>query len=162
MAIQRFKLFADYFQFLLMDENCEDDFSNIWSEGALGRMLALGATSASVGTLRNVDVNVELHVLQSEPNLQIDSVDHAALGSFSVPSGQLVILGCTDHKATAARVTVQAGPHQVLTTVTGVDTIKYESDPADDLYSVYIWPGDLIEPRLLKHWKSGQEAGKRA
>jgi len=161
MEFRKFRLYADYFQFVLMDENCEDDLAAIWTEAALDRMLALGATSASVGTLRNVDVDVELHVLQSEPNVPICGVDHAAIGSFSIPSGRLVVLGCTDYKPKAARVTIQSGTYHILTTATGVDTIKYESDPADDLYSVYLWPGGPTEPRLLKHWQPGRSAQKQ-
>ena len=162
MPVLKYKLFADYFQLLLMDEYCEDDFSTIWDADASERMLALGATSASIGTLRNVDVDVEVHVLQAEPAVSIDDVDHGALCSFAIPSGRLVVLGCTEFKPAAARVSIQPGSYRVLTTVTGVDTIEYESDPASDLYSVYLWPGLPIEPRLLKHWKLGQEAQRRS
>ena len=154
MADLTYKLFADYFQFLLMDEHCEDDFSAVWSEAALDRMLALGPTSASIRTLRNADVSVGLHIFDVEPSLDIDHVDHAALGSFSIPSGQIVIMGCTDFKPTAARFAIPPGSYHVMTAVTGVETIEYELEPAEDRYFVYLWPGAPIEPRLLKHWKS--------
>ena len=154
MSVNRFELFADYFQFLLMDERCEDDFASIWTPEALQLMLAVGERSISVGTLRNVNVPVEVHVLASKPELNLSGYDHASEASFSAPSGRLAVLGCTDYLPDAARIDVIPGHYQVLSVASGIDSIQTEWDPADDVYSVYLWPGTPIAPRLLKHWKA--------
>ena len=153
MSTERLELFADYFQFVLLDEQCEDDFSAVWTPEALQRMLAVGDRSISVGTLRNVTVSVEVHVVEAKPNIDLSRFDHAAEASFSVPSGRLAVLGCTDYLPDAKHLEVLPGHYQVLSLASGVDTIVNEWDPAEDLYTVYLWPGAPITPHLLKHWK---------
>jgi hypothetical protein len=49
--VHRFTVFADYFQFLLMDQESKDDFSTIWTKEALDQMLAVGNTAVCPGTL---------------------------------------------------------------------------------------------------------------
>ena len=153
MPTERLELFADYFQFLLLDEHCEDDFSVVWTPEALQRMLAVGDTSVSVGTLRNVTVSIEVHIVEARPTIDLSKFDHAAEASFSVPSGQLAVLGCTDYLPDAKRLSLVPGHYQVLSLASGVDTIVNEWDPAEDLYTVYLWPGAPITSQLLKHWK---------
>ncbi len=148
-----FEIFADYFQFVLMDEGCEDDFGSVWTEEALERMLAVGETSVCLGTLRNVNVPVELHVHGAEPSVDPAGYDHAVLASLQVPSGRLVVMGCTDYLPEAPRVELRAGSYQLLYLAAGVESITYESDPADDRYIVHLWPGSPREPVLLRHWR---------
>ena len=153
MPVETLELFADYFQFVLLDEHCDDDFSAVWTPEALQRMLAVGVRSLSVGTLRNVTVSVEVHLVDSKPAIDLAQYDHAAEASFSVPSGRLAVLGCTDYLPDAKHLDIAPGHYQVLSLASGVDTIVNEWEPAEDLYSVYLWRGDPIAPRLLKHWK---------
>ena len=148
-----FDIFADYFQFILMDEGCDDDFGSVWTEEALERMLAVGETSVCPGTLRNVNVPVEIHVHGAEPSVDPTGYDHAVLASLQVPSGRLVVMGCTDHLPEAPRVELKAGSYQLLYLATGVESITYESDPADDRYIVHLWHGSPREPVLLRHWR---------
>jgi hypothetical protein len=152
-ATHRFSIFADYFQFLLMDENCEDDFSTLWSDEALKRMLAVGRAVICPGTLRNVEVAVEVRLVDTGPTVDLSAYDHAAEASIEVPSGKLVVMGCTDYLPDAARLELPPGTYRVLSLANGIDTIKKEWEPANDLYTVYLWPGAHCEPRLLKHWK---------
>ena len=148
-----FEIFADYFQFVLMDESSEDDFAAIWSDEALGRMFAAGRSAVCPGTLRNVTVPVELYVGPSEPALCLDKYDHAIAASLDIPSGCLVVMGCTDYLPEAPRIELPAGTYQLLYLVSGVASITHESDPADDRYIVHLWPGPPREPILLKHWR---------
>ena len=150
---RRFDIFADYFQFVLMDETSDDDFSAIWSDEALSRMLAVGKSSVCPGTLRNVSVPVEIHVSQSEPVVDLAAHDHAVSASLHIPTGRLVVMGCTDYLPEAPRIDLLAGTYQLLYLASGVQTITYESDPADDRYIVHFWPGPLRDPVLLKHWR---------
>lgn len=154
---QRFTVFADYFQFVLMDKSSKDDFSLVWTEEALGRMLAVGTQAICPGTLRNVDVPVEVRVCDLEPTVDLGEFDHAVQASFFLSSGALVIMGCTGYLPDAPRIDVQPGNYRVLSLASGIDTIKNEWEPADDLYTVYLWPGEPCEARLLKHWKDAQQ-----
>ncbi len=153
-AVHAFTIFADYFQFIIQDESSEDDFGTIWTEEALASGTAFGQLAICPGTLRNVEVPVEVVVLDGEPVIDLEEVDHAVEGSFDVPSGKLVVMGCTQYFPDAPRVEVPAGTYRVLVVMTGIASIKNESEPAEDRYLVYLWPGAARGARLLKHWKA--------
>ena len=148
-----FDIFADYFQFVVMDGSSDDDFSTLWSEEAMNLMLAVGETALCLGTLRNVTVPVEIRVSKSEPPLDLAAYDNAASASLHLPSGRLVIMGCTDYLPEAPCIELAPGTYQLLYLVTGVDTITNEWDPAGDRYIVHLWPSPPRAPTLLKHWR---------
>jgi hypothetical protein len=150
----RFTIFADYFQFVVMDQDCRADFSAIWTGAALERMLAVDECALCPGTLRNIEVEVELVILKEPPLVKVETYDHVAEGSLAVPSGIVVVMGCTGYLPDAPRVSVAPGTYQALFLVSGADTITNEWEPAQDKYSVYLWPGGMREPKLVKHWKA--------
>jgi hypothetical protein len=154
---QRFTIFADYFQFVLMDQMSTDDFSLLWTDEALGRMLAVGTQALCLGTLRNVDVSIEVRVWEVRPVIDLSEFDHAVEASIHLPSGTVVIMGCTGYLPDSPKLKVQPGNYRVLSLASGIETTKNEWEPADDLYTVYLWPGERLEPRLLKHWKDAKQ-----
>jgi len=151
---RKFEMFADYFQFLLLDESSEDDFSLLWTEKALDIGAAVGALAVSFGTLRNVTVPVEIRLCPQDPRISESDVDHLISGYFEVPTGRLVVMGCTDYFPDAPRIDLPKGGYRFSYCMRGIDSITYESDPADDTYTVYLWPGSRIDPVLQKHWKA--------
>ncbi|GGY19076.1 hypothetical protein GCM10007386_55620 [Pseudoduganella dura] len=152
-SVHRFNIFADYFQFIVQDENSEDDFSSIWTEEALHSMVAVGETAICPGTLRNVDVPVEVHVLEAEPAVVLERYDHIVEGAFRSPTGRLVAMGCTENFLDAPRFQIAPGNCRFLYLISGAQTITTEWESAEDLYCLYIWPGEARDPHLLKHWK---------
>ena len=136
-----------------MDEASEDDFSTIWTEEALKRMLAVGKGALCPGTLRNVDVAVRIVLHEQEPTMKLAEFDHAVEASIHISSGRLVVMSCTGYLPDAPRVAVQSRTYRILIVATGIDSVKNEWEPAEDRYVVHLWPGELREPRLLKHWK---------
>jgi hypothetical protein len=150
---RKFELFADYFQLLLIDASPESEAPTAWSNEAVAQMLAFGLNSVSLGTLRNIAVAFELYIEPSEPPLDLTAYDHVAVGSLSVPSGELLVMGCTDSLADAVRVQMQPGTYQFAYLVSGVETITAESEPADDRYTFLCWPGPTRQPSTLKEWK---------
>ncbi len=149
-----FTVFADYFQFVLMDENSQDDFSVIWTEEALHRMLAVAPTAVCPGTLRNVDVSIEIEILGQAPEVELSAWDNAVEASINLPSGRLVVMGCTGYLPDAPRISILPGTYQLLSLAGGIETIKNEWEPAEDIYRVLLWPGPAREPKLLKRWQS--------
>lgn len=93
----KLRLFADYFQFVLMDERSQGDFSTLWTEDALERMLAVGDCALAAGTLRNMEVDVEVEVLRARPEIVPGQWDNIVEASIRIPSGRLVVMGCTDY-----------------------------------------------------------------
>ncbi len=117
--MHRFRLFADYFQFYLIDNDSEDDASDIWSEFALKCKLALASRLIAIGTLRNVEVDVEVEVLATEPEIDLADWDHAARGYFTNSSGLCAVLGCTDYLPDAKRIHLTKGDYAVLSCAKG-------------------------------------------
>ena len=155
--IYKFEIFADYFQCIVQDESSEDDFGALWNEEAAVSMVAVGNSAISVGTLRNVMVPVEVHVLDREPAIALDEFDHVVAGAFSAPTGRLMVMGCTESFSEARHIPVAPGCYQFLYLINGVSTIENEWEPADDVYRLYMWPGSISATRVIKNWKSGAE-----
>lgn len=151
-SVHTFNVFADYFQFVVQDEQSDDDFSAIWTPEALAAQTAFGRSAVCPGTLRNVEVPVEIVVVDDDPQVSLDDVDHAVEGSIQALSGRIVVMGCTQYFPEAPRFEVPPGTYRVLAVMTGVETIQNEWDSADDHYIVYMWPGSVRQPKLLKHW----------
>jgi hypothetical protein len=137
-SVHRFRIFADYFQFIIQDENSEDDFSSIWTEEALNSMVAVGETAMCLGTLRNVDVPVEVYMLEAEPAVVLEGYDHIVEGAFMSPTGRLVAMGCTEYFPDAPRFEIAPGSYRFLYLISGVHSITAEWEPAEDLYCLYI------------------------
>ena len=154
MPSHRFTIFADYFQFVLMDEDSEDDFSELWTDEALHRMLAIGAQAVCPGTLRNINVPVEIVVSSGAPQVALADYDHAVETFIKVPSGRLIVMGCSDYLPEAPRIEVPPGTLRVLFLASGLESITTESESADDRYVVHLWPGEACETKLLKLWRN--------
>src|SRR5688572_23746756 len=101
-----FQLFADYFQFYVEDEHPEDTTEHIWNEHAVEMGLAIGRGIIAVGTERNFTVPFSLEIHDSEPVDNFSMWDRVNECSINIPSGTIVISGCTDYRPDAARVQV--------------------------------------------------------
>lgn len=112
-------------------------------------MVAMGNHAISLGTLRNVDVEVEIHVVDALSSVRLAGYDHIAEGSFASPTGSLAVMGCTDFLPDAYRVELPAGSYQFIYLVRGVDSITDEWSPASDVYILYLAPGDKRQPQLV-------------
>jgi hypothetical protein len=116
-------------------------------------MLAVAPFSVCPGTLRNVDVAVDIEVFDQSPEIDLSTWDNAVEASISIPSGKLIVMGCTGYLPDAPPIEVQLGTYQLLSLAGGIETIQNEWEPAEDLYRVYLWPGPEREPYLLKQWQ---------
>ena len=135
---QQFELFADYFQFYLQDEQSQGDLSNSWTEKAVSDMLAV-APGVGVGTVRNMDVPVEVEVLDSQPNDDFDEWHHVTEASLEVPSRHIIIAGCTDYLPDAARITVNPGTYRVRIYYGALDSVDELRLDGNDHYRLALW-----------------------
>ncbi len=149
----KFEIFADYFQFVLMDEKSEDDFSTSWTDESVDIMLAVAKSAICPGTFRNVQVKVEIEILSSSPSVIEADWDNIVEASFDVPTGKLVVMSCTGYLPDAPRIKIDPGTYQVLSLAGGIDSIKNEWEPAKDIYRLYLWPGPLRPAKLIKDWR---------
>src|SRR5262245_5370575 len=104
MAVHTLDLFADYFQFYLQDEDASGIDGDSWSGEATDRMLATAPGALAVGTVRNVGVPVTVEILPSEPPKDLENWDHVTECSLAIPSGKIVVAGCTDYFPDAPRI----------------------------------------------------------
>ncbi|MBN2375205.1 MAG: hypothetical protein JXD22_02300 [Sedimentisphaerales bacterium] len=57
-----FKIFADYHQFYLQDDDQnKGDLSEAWSQEAVDRLLAIAPNVVGIATIRNIDVSVSVN-----------------------------------------------------------------------------------------------------
>ena len=148
MKRHEFRLFADYRQFYLQDEEADGDLSESWTEEATGRLLALAPGTIGVGTMEAVEVEVAVEVRETEPPVRLAEWDHVVECGIDVPTGQVVVAGCTDYFPEAARVTVEPGRYRARVCGSGFDAVE----AGGDSYLVQLWPGGGAEVRVLKRF----------
>lgn len=150
MKTYSFELFADYFQFYIQDEQADGNLSESWTDEAVQRLLALAPGTIGIGTVRNMDVPVVVEVLDNEPVEDLANWDQVTECSIDVPSGRIVIAGCTDYFPDAARIKVQPGCYRARIFYGGLNTLSADGLQGNDNYKIVLWPSKPIEPTVLK------------
>jgi hypothetical protein len=149
----QFTLFADYFQFFLMDDKIQPEIPTDVTDQDVQRHIKVAPNIVVVYPARNMTVPVQVEVHNSEPPQELDAWDHVTECCIDVPSGKLVILGCTDYLPDAARIQVSPGCYQVRVSHGGLATIRGNGLDGDDYYSVVLWPGKPRDVAVLKRAK---------
>lgn len=143
-------LFADYFQFYLQDERADGNLGDSWGEDATARNLAVAPGTVGVGTFRNVDVPVTVEVMNAAPSADFGSADLVTEASIDVPSGRIVVAGCTDYFPDARRIDVPPGRYRVRVHYCGMASVSEDGLEGADHYRAVLWRDDeVIEPRVL-------------
>jgi hypothetical protein len=139
----RLRLFADYHQFYLQDEQAIGDLSEAWTVQATEDRMALAPGVFGVGTLSLDTVRVTVLVLAGAPPADLSAWDHVTECSVKAPSGRLVIAGCTDYFPDARRIEVPAGSLRARVSHRLAD---------NEHYRVQLWPAPVTAPVILKRW----------
>jgi hypothetical protein len=145
-----FQLFPDYYQFYLQDEQITDGLADSWTDQACEDLFAIALGTIGISTARNtgdVPVTVEIHT--SEPTADLAEWNHVVAASIDLPSGKIVIAGCTDYFPTAARISVTPGVYELRVFYAGLDSVSAD---VTDRYKVALWPGPSIEPQVIKRY----------
>ncbi|MGC5018323.1 hypothetical protein [Micromonospora sp. DT47] len=160
MISTELELFADYYQIHLFDDRSVTDLGDAWTEEAVLDHLAVATDAMAVGTTVNVNVAVTLEVLDAAPADDSAEFDHVAEGSLQVPSGRLVVMGCTDYEPEAARFRVAAGPIRVRVARSNLaEAVRLGIDSDEDSATMerlrlQVWPAPHADPVVIKRWKS--------
>jgi hypothetical protein len=153
------EFFADYYQIHLFDDGSVTDLGDAWTDEAFLDQLAVATDAMAVGTTVNVNVAVTLEVLEAAPEDDSAEFDHVVEGSLQVPSGQLVVMGCTDYEPEAARFGVMAGPVRVRVARSNLAEaerlgIDSGNDPATmERLRLQVWPAPHDDPVVIKRWR---------
>ena len=114
-------------------------------------MLATGPGIVGVGTARNFHVPVTVCVRDSEPEEEdLGRWDHVAEASLPVPSGCLMVRGCTEARRNAARIAFEPGLYRVCVYYLNLDSVSANGIEGDDSYKVVLWPSWEEATRVLK------------
>jgi hypothetical protein len=153
---QRFTVYADYHQFYVEDAQTDAAQSaapEFWSQEAFNRGLAIGRDMIAVGTARYGNVQVELQIAEHEPKLDLAAWDQVNQCSIELHSGTLLVRGCTQETESAPRIEVTPGVYRARIGYANLDVADSDAEEGDDRYRVVLWPGEHIEPRVLKMYE---------
>ncbi|MGY4932547.1 hypothetical protein ACWD7T_15800 [Streptomyces sp. 900116325] len=153
-----FTLFADYFQIHVADAEIVWDLSDAWTSQAVADQLAVAHGALGIGTVVNVNVTVTVEALSMEARDDSAEFDHVVEASLQVPSGQLVVLGCTDYFPDADRFEVPAGWTRLrvsrsnLGPAAEADVDSDESPETTERVRIQVWPAPEAESEVIKRW----------
>lgn len=150
MPSYNYTLFADYHQFYLQDEDAGGDLSDSWNEQAVKDLLAVAPGTVGVGTVGNMDVSVEVEVRDSEPKDELEKWDHVTECGIEVPSGKIVVAGCTDYYQDAARIPVKPGKYRARIYYGNLESLGEDAVEGNDHYKVVLWLGEDMSVRVIK------------
>ncbi len=143
-------LFADCSQFYLQDEAADGNLGDSWDDGANERNLAIAPGTVGVGTFRNVSVPVTVEVLSAAPPADHAAFDLVTEACMDVPTGRVVVAGCTDYFPDARRIEVPPGRYRVQVCSSGYATISADRLEGQDHYLVRLWRDDeMVQPTVL-------------
>ena len=140
------RLFADYGQIHLLDASSAPSFEDAWTAQATEDRVAVADGGVALGTADTADVSVTVERRDGPPEASSDSAgDHETEASVHVPSGKLVVMGCTDELAKAKRIDVGSGTFRLRIVHTGLAKGK-------ERIAVRLWPAAMAEPSVVRRW----------
>jgi hypothetical protein len=158
MAIRQYhyNIFADYHQFYLQDEPTPGGLNDLWTREAYERMFAAEPGVVVIGTVRDRAVPVEVEIRDAPSEESLENWDHVVDGGIGIPSGIIVVAGCTEFFPSAARISVRPGNYRLRAFYGGFATVSENRFEGQDHYKVSLWPGEPIEPIVLKARHTGR------
>jgi hypothetical protein len=149
----KFNLFADYFQIYIQDEKSDWDLSQSWTEQSVRDLIAVAPGTVGIGTVRNMTVPVVVEIHDSKPKEDESNWQHITECAITIPSGSLVIAGCSDYFPDAPRIKVKPDTYRVRVYYNGLDSISDDGLDGNDFYKITLWRGKPIEPKVIKRRK---------
>ncbi len=146
------RLFADYFQFYLQDDDIEKgNLEDAWTDAASHRQLAVAPFVLGVGTARNMEVPVRVFLGASPTNLDLAQYDLVNRAGLENETGRIVLAGCTDYFPDAIRFDVPIGYLDVVIGYGQLDSLSEDELDGNDFYDVFIVPTESsIKTETLK------------
>jgi hypothetical protein len=136
----KIKLFADYFQFHVQDEQVEGNLSDQWTEEAIELLLATTNGTIGVGTVRNMSVPVTIRTFDTEPLLLSESeFDQINECNLDVTSGKIVVAGCCDYFPDAKRIELAKGIYRARIYYGNLDKVSENGLDGEDFYEIHLW-----------------------
>jgi hypothetical protein len=155
MKTYYFQLVADHYQWYLEDANAKPETAadpEFWNPAAMSDAMANAWDMVSLGTVRCGSVVASVAVREDAPEDDIAAWDHVVDAAIEVPSGEMVVAGCTEHRASAERIKVAPGVYNVRAYYGNLDVDDPNATEGDDFYNVALWPGSWRERVVVKRY----------
>ncbi len=144
-------LYADYRQFYLSDSETQGP-SNFWTPQSDLDALAVEPGIIGVSTARYAFVPVEIELCHSQPVNDLAKWDHVVDCSIEIPSGKLVVDGCTAFGDDSPYILVDPGCYQVRVYYGGLESAAWDDPDGEDYYKIALWPGQPTEAKVIKRY----------
>jgi len=136
-----YTVFADYFQVNLDDFSHYDGGENIeYTEDDFNERVVSSNCRITIFTQRNMDCEVKVYILDEEPVLNAEMYDLIKTTWISVPSGKLVLGGCTDNIESSNIISLPAGEYDAVVTFSNLDTVSDDELDGNDYYEFFLYP----------------------
>jgi hypothetical protein len=146
------RLFAEYHQFYLVDEDVGPSIPTDVTDGDLSARLLVCPHLVVVLTFQPNMVAVAVEAAAAEPSLDLEAWDHVAECDLELPSGRLAVDRCVG--PVAARLCLPPGPYRVRVCLGGLRDwadVPGGKD-APERYQVSVWPGCSGPLVVRKQW----------
>ena len=147
-----FKIMADYYQFYLADNEVEPEIPEDGTDEDVQARLKVAPHIMVVYPVRNMPVPVAVEFHDSEPITDAAVWDHIAECSLEVPSGRIVIAGCTDYLPDCARLGTVPGTYRARVHYGALGKLSADGLDGDDHYLITFWPAPASELRVTKRY----------
>jgi hypothetical protein len=74
--------------------------------------------------------------------------------SIEIPSGKIVVAGCTDYFPDAARIPVKPGNYRARIYYGDLNSLSEDGLDGGDHYKIVLWPSDDMVVRVIKRGAS--------
>ena len=139
-----FTVFADYNQFFVLDDELEPQYPESISQSAIDDRCQVQPSILAVYTAFPREVAVGIRVCDNIPDIAGGCWAHVIRGAFAIPSGQLVLAGCSDYLPDCTRIQVPRGMLEFLLCGRGFDA------QAQEKYLLALWPGQFRLVEVVK------------
>lgn len=160
-TVHQVSVFADNFQFQLQDQVEDCDYPENWNDALLTQLYVCGNRIIGIGTVRDLDVDVTLEVYDEkmdDKELDVDpdvsDFDHVVQCNLEIPSGKLLITGCTSDYEEALKLTLPARQYGVRIFWSNLDSTDELGFEGEDKYLIQFWPDTYFEERIFRVWRN--------
>jgi hypothetical protein len=148
---------VDHGQFIVCDPEAELDIDSYGTE-ATRQGVALWASAGGITVFTashwtKTLVTVALH--DDRPRIDVDQWDHVVEAGLSIRGGRLHVYGPEDTNVREAAIVMPSRTYSVMVCGKGFDTTNEYGDEGEDTYALHLWPGPLLERRVLKDGFTG-------
>ena len=148
----RLSLALDHGQFLVLDRDAiVDDDAYTEAVQRVGLAQFDGGIAVFTESMWTKGTRVRIRLSESRPTVDVSRRNHAVLGGFVCPSGEIRAFSPEGTGSHEQRLSLPIGTYGVIVCGDGFGSTDERSANGEDSYELLLWPADeLPAPRCLK------------